>query len=106
MNSTPAISKARRTARSLAAVMDVSPSANSARRIVATPTAVEPDLVELRFGDKADSLPFEGLLDYHDDGEIALHHPLALFNSRDRQMTDGAVGPPNKAACAGSFANR
>ena len=36
MNTTPAPSRARRTARSLAAVMEVSPSANSARRIVAT----------------------------------------------------------------------
>ena len=36
MNSTPAASKARRTARSFAAVMDVSPSVSSARRIVAT----------------------------------------------------------------------
>ena len=33
INSTPAASKARRTARSLAVVMDVSPSASSARRI-------------------------------------------------------------------------
>jgi hypothetical protein len=39
MNSTPANSKVRRTARSLAAVMDVSLSDNSARRMVATPTA-------------------------------------------------------------------
>jgi hypothetical protein len=36
MNSTPADSKARRTARSFAAVMDVSSSVSSARRIVAT----------------------------------------------------------------------
>jgi hypothetical protein len=40
MNSTPANSKARRIAKSLAAVMDVSPSASSARR-----TAVERELV-------------------------------------------------------------
>jgi hypothetical protein len=33
MNSTPAISKAHRTAKSLAAVMDVSLSASSVRRI-------------------------------------------------------------------------
>jgi hypothetical protein len=37
MNSTPAASRARRTARSFAAVIDVSPSVSSARRIVATP---------------------------------------------------------------------
>ena len=36
MNSTPAASRARRTARSLAAVIEVSASDNSARRIVAT----------------------------------------------------------------------
>jgi hypothetical protein len=39
MNSTPALSKARRTAKSLAAVMEVSWSAFSARRIVANPSA-------------------------------------------------------------------
>ena len=39
MNSTPADSKARRTARSFAAVIEVSLSTSSARRIVATPTA-------------------------------------------------------------------
>jgi Transposase, Mutator family len=39
MNSTPAISRARRTARSLAAVIDVSPSDNSARRMVVAPIA-------------------------------------------------------------------
>jgi hypothetical protein len=38
MNSTPAASKARRTARSFAAVIEVSSSVSSARRIVATPT--------------------------------------------------------------------
>ena len=38
MNSTPAASKARRTAKSLAAVIDVSSAVNSARRIVVTPT--------------------------------------------------------------------
>ena len=38
MNSTPADSKARRTARSLAAVIEVSASVSSARRIVATPS--------------------------------------------------------------------
>src|ERR1700722_4107397 len=36
MNSTPAASRVRRTARLLAEVIEVSPSANSARRIVAT----------------------------------------------------------------------
>src|SRR5262249_25089793 len=36
MNSTPAASKARRTAKSLAAVIEVSSSVSSARRIVAT----------------------------------------------------------------------
>jgi hypothetical protein len=39
MNSTPPTSKARRTAKSFAVVIDVSLSASSARRIVATPTA-------------------------------------------------------------------
>jgi hypothetical protein len=39
MNSTPAASKARRTAKSLAMVIDVSPSASSARLIVAIPKA-------------------------------------------------------------------
>src|SRR5262249_21634554 len=39
MNSTPAVSKARRTTASLAAVIDVSWSASSTRRMVATPTA-------------------------------------------------------------------
>jgi hypothetical protein len=39
MNSTPAASKARRTAKSLAMVIDVSPSASSARLIVASPNA-------------------------------------------------------------------
>ena len=39
MNSTPAASRARRTAKSLAAVIDVWSSASSARRMVATPTA-------------------------------------------------------------------
>src|SRR6516162_4062073 len=39
MNSTPAVSRARRTAKSLAAVIDVWSSASSARRMVATPTA-------------------------------------------------------------------
>jgi hypothetical protein len=39
MNSTPANAKARRTARSLAAVMDVSLSVSSARRMVVTPIA-------------------------------------------------------------------
>jgi hypothetical protein len=39
MNSTPADSKARRTAMSFGAVIDVSLSASSARLIVATPTA-------------------------------------------------------------------
>src|SRR5262249_14472883 len=39
MNSMPAASSARRTDRSLAAVMEVFFSASSARRIVATPTA-------------------------------------------------------------------
>src|SRR5260370_6116373 len=39
MNSTPALSRARRTARSLATVIDVSSSAPSARRIVASPRA-------------------------------------------------------------------
>src|SRR5262245_51962973 len=40
MNSTPAFSKARRTAASLAAVIDVCSSASSARRIVATTARV------------------------------------------------------------------
>src|SRR5687767_7640251 len=39
MNSTPAASKARRIARSFGVVIEVSPSRNSARRIVVTPTA-------------------------------------------------------------------
>ncbi len=39
MNTTPAASKARRTAKSFGAVIDVSSCASSARRIVATPTA-------------------------------------------------------------------
>jgi hypothetical protein len=39
MNSTPAASKARRMAKSFGAVIEVSASASSARRIVATPTA-------------------------------------------------------------------
>jgi hypothetical protein len=39
INSMPAVSNARRTERSLAAVIEVSLSASSARRIVATPTA-------------------------------------------------------------------
>src|SRR5262245_31938330 len=39
MNSTPAASSVRRTAKSLAIVIDVSPSASSARLIVATPKA-------------------------------------------------------------------
>ncbi len=39
MNSTPAASKARRTAKSFAMVIDVSPSASSARLIVASPKA-------------------------------------------------------------------
>jgi hypothetical protein len=39
MNSTPAASKARRTAKSLAMVIDVSPSVSSARLIVASPKA-------------------------------------------------------------------
>ena len=39
MNSTPADSRARRTAKSFAAVIEVSSSASSARRIVVTPTA-------------------------------------------------------------------
>ena len=39
MNSTPAASRARRTAVSFGAVIDVSPSASSARLTVATPTA-------------------------------------------------------------------
>jgi hypothetical protein len=39
MNSTPAASKARRTAKSLAAVIEVSPFASSARRIVLIPRA-------------------------------------------------------------------
>jgi hypothetical protein len=38
VNSTPAASKARRTAKSLAAVIDVSSAVSSARRIVVTPT--------------------------------------------------------------------
>src|SRR5262245_51183896 len=38
MNSTPAASNVRRTAESLAAVIDVFSSANSARRIVVTPS--------------------------------------------------------------------
>jgi hypothetical protein len=39
MNSTPAASNARRTAKLFAAVMEVSASVSSARRMVATPTA-------------------------------------------------------------------
>jgi hypothetical protein len=39
MNTTPADSNARRTAKSLAMVIDVSPSVSSARLIVATPKA-------------------------------------------------------------------
>jgi hypothetical protein len=39
MNSTPAASKARRTAKSFGAVIEVSVSLSSARRMVATPTA-------------------------------------------------------------------
>jgi hypothetical protein len=39
MNSTPAASRARRTAKSLAIVIDVSPSVSSARRMVASPKA-------------------------------------------------------------------
>jgi transposase len=45
MNSTPAISNARRTARSLAAVIDVSPSASSARR-TAEGTGLPTNIIE------------------------------------------------------------
>jgi hypothetical protein len=42
MNSTPAVSNARRTARSLETVIDVASSVSSARRIVVTPSAACP----------------------------------------------------------------
>src|SRR5215831_11256898 len=80
MNSTPAASSARRTDRSLAAVIEVSLSASSARRIVATPTADSRARSSARH-----ELGLEHRLRALHDSVEGGHHP------RNRRMPDPAL---------------
>src|SRR5450830_1367034 len=45
-----------------------------------------------RFGDKANPLSFEGLLDFHDGGEIALSYPLPPVQFREASHHDPGDG--------------
>ena len=109
MNSTPAASRARRTARSLAVVIDVSFSAASARLIVARPNGLTAETVIGALEDAEDYRGFEAAVAAGFDAETAVERELVLrlasllwrlrrATAIDTGLLEKSTAPVNKQA--------